>query len=607
MKSIYTSYRNRSMHHVIRSRFASSGLCYIKIKDLVSKGLYDQTLQLYKDELHSYGLLHANTSILPSIIKACSSHHGHGLQLHCMALKSGSISDSVVSNSLISMYAKLALVGAARRVFDEMPERDTITWNSMMNCYIQNGHLAKALGVLKQMYSNGFTLKAELIASIISVCARTRKFRLGRQIHGLLVVHDEIEESVFLSTALLDLYMRCHETLMAFHVFCHMQVKNEVSWTAMISGCIANLSYGMAMNCFREMQVEGLKPNRVTVLAILPACAELGDIGHGKEIHAYTFRHGFESDHHCSAALIHMYCKRGKELRPAKLIFDKVSLKDVVMWSLMIGSYSQCGDFVKALELFSQMRAQGIDPNSVTLLALISACTSLSSLQIGCGVHSYVLKSGLNSDIFIGNALINMYAKCGCLTDSHEIFKEMPSIDSVSWSTMIESYGLHGRGDEALKLFLEMQDRGIEPDAVAFLSVLSACNHAGLVEEGKKIFKLMREDSKITVSLEHYACYINLLGKFGKLEDACEIVRSMPMKPSSRIWSSLVTACKVHGRLEIAESLAHHLVRKEPQNAANYTLLSMVHAEAGNWLGVEEVRRVMRVHRLRKCYGFSRI
>ncbi|KAL6184911.1 hypothetical protein ACLB2K_041046 [Fragaria x ananassa] len=525
-----------------------------------------------------------------------------------MALKSGSTSDPVVSNSLISMYAKLALVGAARQVFDEMPERDTITWNSIINCYVQNGNLAKAIDVLKQMHFNGFTLKPELIASIVSVCARTRKYRQGRQIHGLVVVDDKInEESVFLSTALLDLYMWCNQTLTAFYVFYNMQVKNEVSWTAMISGCIANQCYGMAMNCFREMQVQGLKPNRVTVLAILPACAELGDIGHGKEIHAYTYRHRFESDPHCSASLIHMYCKRGNEMRPAELIFEKVSLKDVVMWSSMVGSYSQCGNSVKALQLFSRMRAGGIDPNSVTLLAIISTCTSLSSLQIGCGVHSYVLKSGLNSNIFIGNALINMYAKCGCLTDSHKIFKEMPSIDSVSWSTMVESFGRHGRGNEALKLFLEMQDSGIEPDAVSFLSVLSACNHAGLVEEGKKIFKHMVEDSKVTLSLEHYACYINLLGKFGELEDACEIVRSMPMKPSSRIWSSLVTACKVHGSLGTAESLAHHLVRKELQNAANYTLLCMVYAEAGNWSGVEEVRRLVRVHRLRKCYGFSRI
>ncbi|BBG92311.1 Tetratricopeptide repeat-like superfamily protein [Prunus dulcis] len=601
-------------YHVIR-RFTSSlspaltiSALNFKIKDLVVKGLYDQILRLYKKELHPFGL-HANSFILPSIIKACSyamSHH-FGLQLHCLSLKSGCDSDPVVSNSLISMYAKFTIVEAARQVFDEMPERDTITWNSLINCYVQNGHLEEGLKVLKQMYLHGFMLKAELIASIVSVCARIRELRLGREIHGLVIVDGRIKESVFLSTALVDLYMRCHDSLMALHVFNQMGVKNEVSWTALISGCIANHSYDMAMECFQAMQVEGLKPNRVTVLAILPACAELGLIEHGKAIHAYTFRNGFDSDHHCSAALIHMYCKHGKALRPAKLIFERVPVKDVVVWSLIIGSYSQCGNNAKALKLFSQMRVEGIEPNSVTLLAIISACTSLSSLNLGCGVHSYVLKSGLSFDIFIGNALINMYAKCGCIKDARQIFEEMPRKDSVSWSTMIGSYGLHGHCKKALQLLDEMQERGIEPDAVTFLSVLSACNHAGLEEEGNNIFKRMIESNKIQLSVEHYACYINLLGRLGKLEDAYELVRSMPMKPSTKIWSSLVTACKVHGRLEKAESFAHQLVTTEPENAANYTLLSMVHAETGNWLGVEEVRRVMRIQGLRKCYGFSRV
>ncbi|KAM1924863.1 hypothetical protein ACFX13_032210 [Malus domestica] len=606
------------MHHhvtVIR-RFPSTpspadtiSALNFKIKDLVSKGLYDQTLHLYKLQLHPHGL-HAKTSILPSIIKACSyamSCH-FGLQLHCVALKSGSDSDLVVSNSLISMYAKFTTVEAARQMFDEMPERDTITWNSMINCYLQNGHLEKGLQVLKQMHFYGFVPKAELIAGIMSVCARSGELRrLGREIHGLVVVHGMIKESGFLSTALVDLYMRFRDSSMALHVFYHMEVKNEVSWTALVSGCIANHNYGTALDCFRSMQVEGLKPNRVTVLAILPACAELGLVEHGKEIHAYIFRHGFDSDNHCSAALIHMYCKCGKALRSAKLIFEREAVKDVVIWSSIIGSYSQCGDYTKSLKLFSQMRAEGIEPNSVTVLAIISVCASLSSLILGCGVHGYVLKSGLSFDIFIGNALINMYAKCGCLKDSHQVFKEMPSKDSVSWSALIGSYGLHGDSEKALQLFGEMQERGVEPDAVTFLSVLSACTHAGLVEEGSKIFKRLTEGNKIELSTEHYACFIDLLGRTGKLEDAYELVRSMPMTTSTRIWTSLVTACKIHGKLDKAEFLAHELVTLEPENAAHYTLLSTVHAETGNWLGVEEARRAMRIQGLRKGYGFSRI
>ncbi|GMY35200.1 pentatricopeptide repeat-containing protein At4g31070, mitochondrial-like [Fagus crenata] len=616
MISTWPRFGSSIMHPLIRGFTSTAGptlsipAIHCKIRDLVSEGLYNQTLELYKEELHPWAL-HATTSIfIPSVIKACShaqSYH-FGLQLHCVVLKTGSDSEAVISNSLISMYAKCSVAEEARQVFDTMPNRDTISWNSMINCYLQNGYCGKALEMFKEMYLCGFAPKPELIAGIISACAWTGEFRLGRQIHGLVIVDGVIKDSVFLSTALVDLYLRCHDSLvLALRVFEGMDVKNEVSWTAMISGCAANENYDMAIDCFREMQVSGIKPNRVTLLTVLPAFAELGYIEHGKEIHAYAFRRGFDSDHHISAALIHLYCKCHKTLHSADIIFEKSIVKDVVMWSSIIGSYAQSRNSAKAIKLFSQMQMEGIEPNSVTLLAILSACTSLSSLKHGCGVHGYILKSGLNFDIFIGNALINMYAKCGCLMASVQIFREMPTRDCTSWSTLISGYGLHGCGEEALQLFYEMQDRGIEPDAMTFLALLSTCNHTGLVEEGQKIFDHAMKDDKIPLTVEHYGCFINLLGRSGKLEDACEVVRAMPMKPSTRIWSSLVSACKVHGRLEIAEKLAHWLIESEPDNAANYTLLCMVYAEAGNWLGVEEVRRFTRVQGLKKCYAFSRI
>lgn len=461
--------------------------------------------------------------------------------------------------------------------------------------------------MLKLMHSNGFVPKPELLASIISFSARTGQLTLGRAVHALSVTDRRIQGSVFLSTALVDLYWRSHNCLMALQVFHQITVKNEVSWTAMISGCTANHNYKMAMDCFRAMQVERVKPNRVTVLAILPLCAQFRHIKHGKEIHGYAFRHGIDQDHHFLASLMHMYCKFQGELRSAELIFERSTFKDVVMWSSIIGSYSQHGEGAQAMKLFKHMQAQGIKPNSVTLLATISACTCLSSLNLGSGIHGFVLKSGLNSDIFIGNALINMYAKCGCIEASQDMFKQMPVKDFISWSTIIGGYGLHGCGEEALRLYHEMEEKGVQPDGVTFLAILSACSHAGLVEEGQKIFYHVMKANKVTLTIEHYACFIDLLGKSGKLEYACEVVRTIPIKPSTRIWSSLISAFKDHGRLDIAETLAHQLIESEPENAANYTLLSMVYAETGNWHGVEVVRRVMRVQRLKKSCGFSQI
>ncbi|XP_062115267.1 pentatricopeptide repeat-containing protein At4g31070, mitochondrial [Humulus lupulus] len=546
-----------------------------------------------------------DVTVLPSLIKASQSQQ-YALQLHCLALKSGSSSDAVVSNSLISVYAKSSNLRAARQVFDTMPYRDTITWNSIINCYIQNGHPSEALQMLKQMYFYGFVPKPELLACIVSVCARSRRLRLGREIHALVVTDGRIqEESVFLSTALLDLYFKCHCSTMALHVFDRMAVKNEVSWSSMISGCAAAHNYDMAMYCFRAMQVEGVKPNRVTLIAILPVCAHLGCIKHGKEIHGYAVRRGFHSDPHCSAALMHMYCTSKETSPAAKLIFERSTVRDVVMWSSIIASYARHGNKAKAIKLFNLMQEEGIEPNSITLLAVISACTSL---DLAGGIHCYTLKSGVTFDISIGNALINMYAKCGCVEAARRVFMEIPIKDSISWSTLIDGYGVHGRGEQALELFHEMEKAGVEADQVTFLSVLSACNHAGLVEEGQEIFhRLMKGSDEIPLTMEHYACYIDLLGRAGKIEDACKVVRAIPVEASPRIWTSLISCCKLHGRMEVAEVLAQQLVESEPENAANHTLLSMVYAETGNWRGVEEVRRAMQVKRLQKCQGLSQI
>ncbi|KAK7302592.1 hypothetical protein RJT34_13484 [Clitoria ternatea] len=596
----------RRLLGTMASSYSSYSLCN-HMKTLVSKGFYHHALHLFT-QLHLSA--HSSVSnVLPLVIKACSSLNSFAFatQLHCLALKTGSFSESLVSNSIISMYAKFSDIESARQVFDTMLHRDPITWNSMINGYLQNGCLPEALETLKGVYLIGFVPKPELLAGVVSMCGREMCSSIGRQIHALFVVDDRIEPSVFLSTALVDFYFKCGGSLMALRVFDGMEVKNEVSWTAMISGCIANQDYDMAFACFRAMQAEGVCPNRVTSIALLPACGEPRFVKQGKEIHGYAFRHGFESSPSFSSALINMYCQCGESLHLAELIFEVSSFRDVVLWSSIIGSYSRRGDSYKALKLFNKMRTKETEPNYVTLLAVISACTNLSSLKRGCGLHGYVFKFGFSFNISVGNALINMYAKCGCLDGSRKVFLEMHNRDCVTWSSLISAYGLHGCGEKALQLFYEMKERGVKPDAITFLAVLSACNHAGLVNEGQQIFKQVNADCGIPLTIEHYACLIDLLGRSGKLEDALEIQKTMPMKPSARIWSSLVSACKLHRRLDIAEMLSSRLIRSEPNNASNYTLLNIIYAEHGHWHETEQVKKRMKLQRLKKCYGFSRI
>lgn len=578
-----------------------------KLKHLFNQKLNDQALKFYRDQLHGNTTV-SPSFILPSVIKACSqsqtTHQIFGLQLQCYVFKSGFDSDPVVTNSLISMHAKFLDTECAARLFDQMPCKDTVSWNAMINCFIQNGCGLQALDMFRKMYALGFVPKGELIASLLSECVRIGFVDIGREIHAIVVVDERIEETVFLSTALVDLYWKCRKPMMAFYIFDKMELRNEVSWTAMISGCAAYHNYETALDCLISMQDEGVKPNRVTLIAVLPAFAGTG----GKQIHGYAFRHGYDSDIHFLSALIHMYCKSGETLDDAKLTFELSNNKDVVLWSSIISGCSQSeGSSEESIRFFNRMKREEIAPNYVTMLGLISACTNLLSISHGRVVHGYVLKYGLASELSIGNCLVNMYSKCGSLADSHQSFKELSTRDSISWGALINAYALHGCGKEALNLFYDMQMSGIEADCITYLAVLSACNHAGLVEEGQTLFNEAVKVDNQSLGATHYACHIDLLGRAGKLEDACDVIKAMPMKPSIRIWSSLVSACKRHGRLGVAEMLAHQLLLTEPENAALHTLLSMVYAESGNWPGVEEVRNSMKMRGLRKSYGFSRI
>ncbi|GJT41627.1 pentatricopeptide repeat-containing protein [Tanacetum coccineum] len=520
----------------------------------------------------------------------------------------GLVSDPVVSNSVISFYSKFCDVGSARKVFDEMSQRDCVSWNVMINCFLKNGRCVDALEVFKEMYGCGFVAKPELVAGVVSMCGRFGCEKSGKMIHGVCVVDERFEKTGFLLTALVDFYWRVGDSVMAFRVFDDMEDRNEVSWTAMIVGYVGICDYVMALDCFRRMQDEGIKPNRVTLISVLPACVELCTIRLGKVIHGYALRHGLKSDVRLQSSLVHLYSKHEDLLHLAELVFETSIQKDVVLWSSIIAGCSLHKQSAKkSISLFNRMQNEGVQPNYVTLLALLTACTNIPSITLGSDIHGYIIKSGLDSDLSVTNSLINMYAKCGSHKDSHQVFRELSIRDCVSWSSLINAYGLHGCGEEALQLFNEMKEKGIQYDSITFLAVLSACNHAGMVEEAHKLFSEVVKDNNLLVNLEHYACYIDLLGRAGKLECASEVLRTMPMKPSPNIMSSLVSACKIHGRLDVAETLLSWFIESEPDNAANYTLLSMIYAESGKWLDMEGVQRYMKSRGLKKSYGFSRL
>ena len=313
---------------------------------------------------------------------------------------------------------------------------------------------------------------------------------------------------------------------------------------------------------------------------------------------------GFQADVFVETALVDMYAKCGC-IGTARYIFDKMSERNVVSWSAIIAGYTQNGEVNEALRLLHQMQLTGVKPNSTTMVSVLSACVLLGALQQGMFFHAYILTSGFGFDSSVVSALINMYAKCGDIVSARQIFDRMSDKNIVSWNAMIAGYGMHGYGQDALILFSQMQQRCMEPNAITFISVLSACSHAGLVDEGWHYFHCMTQDYCITPRAEHYRCMVDLLGRAGHLDEALHFISKMHLQPDTGIWGTLLGACSIHCNVHIGEHVADYLLELDPENIGHYVLLSNLYAAAGRWGDVVKVRTMIKVRGLKKTPGHS--
>lgn len=266
--------------------------------------------------------------------------------------------------------------------------------------------------------------------------------------------------------------------------------------------------------------------------------------------------------------------------------------------------YAQHGPPAEALNLLHQMQVAGMTPDMVTLTSVLPACAHLAALQQGKEIHDYVIRRGFEFDVIVMSALIDMYAKCGIVKFARHLFDRMPRRDVVSWNSMILAYGMHGYGKDALVLFDLMQQADAKPNRITFINVLSACSHAGLLDEGFECFGMI-QDYGITPSLEHYACIVDLLGRAGRLDEAHDFIKRMPVQPDVDLWGALLGACKIHGNIELGEHVAACILHLEPENTGHYILLSNTYAASGRWDDVEKVRKMMKGRCLKKTPGCS--
>ncbi|XP_021730933.1 pentatricopeptide repeat-containing protein At3g57430, chloroplastic-like [Chenopodium quinoa] len=546
-----------------------------------------------------------------------------GKQVHGYSLRKGDVRTFIV-NSLMAMYAKLGNVDYAKSLLYTFEERDLVTWNTMISSFSQNDRFIEALEFLKFMVQKGVRPDGVTVASVLPACSHLELLHLGKEIHAYVIRNEVLSDNTFVTSALVDMYSNCKEVTSGRLVFDNTQVRNIAIWNAMLAGYALNGRFEDALKLFIEMlEVAGVSPNPTTMASVFPSCVHSQEFLDKEGIHGFVIKLGFDRNTYVQNALLDMYSRIGK-IEISKNIFDSMEQKDIVSWNTMITGFVVCGQHSEALLLLHEMQRLNDSEdeheydfrtfhraNSITLMAVLPGCASLSALAKGKEIHAYAIKNNMASDVAVGSALVDMYAKCGCLNVSKRVFDLMPKKNVITWNVLIMAYGMHGLGEEALSLFREMaaealQGSDTKPNEVTIIAVFAACSHSGLVNEGLDLFYSMSDKYGINPTANHYACVVDLLGRAGKLDAAYELISSMPAQyDKTGAWSSLLGACQVHKNVELGEVAARSLIQLEPHIDSHYVLLSNIYSSAGLWEKATEVRKNMKQMGVKKQPGCS--
>ncbi|KAG8382079.1 hypothetical protein BUALT_Bualt05G0039200 [Buddleja alternifolia] len=470
----------------------------------------------------------------------------------------------------------------------------------------------------------------------LKACGGLGDFRVGECVHCRVWKVGFVED-VIVRNGLIHFYCESGKLSCASRVFGESGVRDVVTWTSMIDGSVKNEMVDEALKVFDEMCERGVEPNEVTMVAVFSACAQKGDLRVGERIREFAERRRIGFSLNTMNSMLDMYVKCGG-LEKAREIFEKMEVKDmfswtsmidgqakngevelarklfdempqrnVVSWNAMIGGYSQNNRPKEALVLFHEMEREGFDPMESTLVSVLSACAQSGYMDVGQRIHDYYIKSKrIPLSVILGNAFVDMYAKCGDIDAAREIFDEMTKKDLVSYNSMIVAYASHGHADKAISLFEHNREVGLKPDDITFVGILSACAHGGLVEKGWGYFKDL-ELFGLTPAMEHYACMIDLLGRVGLLEEAYNLIRSMKMEPDEAIWGALLHGCRMHGNAELGKLAAEKLITLDPKDSGTYVLLASLCANKRIWSDVRMARSMMRDKGIRKTPGSSSI
>lgn len=438
---------------------------------------------------------------------------------------------------------------------------------------------------------------------LLHLCKTTDSIKKA---HAQVVVGGHEQDS-FVATKLIDKYAQFSNLDHARKVFDNFSEPDVFCWNVLIKGYANAGPFDEALKVYDAMRWRGTAPNEYTYPFVLKACGAEGDSKKGQVIHGHAVKCGLDLHLFVGNALVAFYAKC-HDVEVSRKVFDEIPNRDIVSWNSMISGYIVNGNVDDAIMLFYDMlREDGVGgPDHATFVTVLPAFAQVTNIHAGYWIHCYIVKTGMGLDSAVGSGLISLYSNCGYVGMARAIFDQISDRNIIVWSTIIRCYGMHGHAQEALTLFQQLVEAGLSPDGIVFLCLLSACSHAGFLEEGWHLFHSM-ETYGVAKGEAHYACIVDLLGRAGDLEKAVEFIRSMPVQPGKNVYGALLGACRIHKYMGLAELAAEKLFVFDPDNAGRYVILAQMYEEAGRWQDAARVRKVVKDKEIKKTIGYSSV
>ncbi|KAF9624323.1 hypothetical protein IFM89_009231 [Coptis chinensis] len=564
----------------------------------------------------------------------------HINQIHARIITTGLIRNSFLTTELIINFSSSPhqpLVDFARYIFFSQHSHknytDPFLWNLIIKSFSHGNDPKQAIVLFSLMMCRGVCVDKFTYSLVLKACSRLSFLREGLQVQGFIQKSDEYRLNVFLQNSMINLFLQCGCLEFARLVFERMLERDCVSWNLMIKGYAKYGMVDLARDVFYRMPKEernlitwncmisgylqskdgfefawdlfSSMPERdlVSWNAMLDGCVKCGKL----EVARYLFNQMPKKDAVTWATMIDGYAKMSR-IDIAQCLFNKMreTERDVITWNALIAGYVLNGRSAEAINLFHEMMlVSSLAPDQTTFVIALSAIAELGHIGEGKLIHKYIEKKGFLLDGKLGVALIDMYSKCGSIRTALQLFKNLTGKSVDHWNAIIGGLAIHGLGEMAVDLFMEMERLSVKPDDITFIGVLSACDHSGMVEEGCMFFELMRRAHCMKPKLQHYGCMVDILSRAGYLEDAMKLIASMPIEPNDVVWRALLSACKNHDNYEIGLAAAKHLMQLDYCNTSSYVLLSNLYAAYGMWSEVSRVRSMMKERDILKVPGCS--